>query len=167
MVIDKQSNISDPHKFWKQDSLILNAEELLESDRYTEALIAFRKAYVENPEHYYLDHYIKHTEFILGPEYETNIPVLESYTGEYLHDNYGTVNIFKEDNQFFVRRHTRDDYKMLPLSEDQFMFPSVYQYTYEFVKEDDRILGFKVISIHGNEYFFAKTSTPTQSSQIN
>jgi len=151
-LIDKWSDRQSLSTYWKQDSLILDAEKLLESNRHQEALIAFQKAYSENPEHYYLSNYIQHLEFIQSHEYEKIKPVLESYAGE-----YGDVKIFKEKNQFFLKDYWSRDYELLPLSEDQFMNPSAYYYHIKIVKEDNQIRGLKFIVINGEEYFFERT----------
>ena len=58
-VVIKQRNVPDPKIVWKEDSLILNSRNLLNSGKITEVLAAFRRAYNQNPEHYYLSHFIR------------------------------------------------------------------------------------------------------------
>ena len=153
--IDNMSNNTSPITYWKQDSLILQAEELLESNRHQEALNAFQKAYSENPEHYYLANFIKHLEFIQSEEYEETKSVLETYKGE-----YGDLKIFKEDDKFFIDVNSLV-YRLLPLSEDQFMNPSSYNYILQMVIEDNQISGFKAIVNNGDEFFNERTSEQT------
>ena len=164
-VIDKLNNNNSPFINWKQDSLILNAEKILEPNRQQESLIAFQKAYSENPEHYYLANYIQHLEFIQSQEYEKIEPVLEAYTGEYFFNDFFYVEILKVGNQFFDKSESNRIFKLLPLSEDQFMIPSKYSLIVEIVKEDNQIVGFKYIYINGDEFYFERTSEQTLASQ--
>lgn len=152
-VTELQSNIPNPYTSWKQDDLILYAEKSLESERHQEALIAFQKAFAENPEHYYLLNYIKHLEFIQSQEYKGTIPVLESYTG-----TYGNVKVFKKNDQLYVEPFLGLNFKILPMSEDQFMIPSSYFTYMEFLKENNQIMGVKAIMNDGREFITEKTS---------
>jgi len=152
-VTESQSNIIFPYYSWKQDDLILDAERLLESERHQEALIAFQRAYAENLEHLYLANYIKHLEFIQSQEYEVSIPVLESYTGK-----YGRGRVFKRNDQLYVEPYIGMHFKVLPMSENQYMIPSSYSSTLEFVKEDNQIMGIRRIMMDGGETFTEKTS---------
>jgi len=152
-VTESQSNFPNPYTSWKQDDLILDAERFLESERHQEALIAFQKAFAENPKHYYLPNYIKHLEFIQSQEYKESKPKLESYTGK-----YGSARIFKKNNQLYVEPFIGVNVKILPMSEDQFMIPSSYSYHIEFVKEDNEITGLKAILIDGRELFAERTA---------
>ena len=77
-LLDHQSNLNNPLIYWRQDSSILQALEIFETDSGQEVLSAFRKAYEENPDHYYLANYIKHLEFVPGNDYLQSRVVLES-----------------------------------------------------------------------------------------
>ena len=147
----KYSSLQSFTTHWKHDSMILHAEKLLESNRHQEALATFQQAYIENPEHYYPANYIRHLEFTLSEEYEKIKPVLDSYTGD-----YGYLKISKEKNQFLLNFKSITDFKLLPLSEDQFMNPSQHDYLLKVVKEDNQIIGLKAIIHNGGELFFKR-----------
>ena len=150
---DDYSNRSIPIVYWRQDSLILHALELFESGRDQEVLRAFRKAYSENPEHYYLANYIKYLEFVLSNDYPMARPVLEPCTGA-----YGPSSIYMENGKFYLNRNSMD-YEILPLSENQFMNPSQYNYTLQLEREENHISGLKIIFNNGNEIYSARTGT--------
>jgi tetratricopeptide (TPR) repeat protein len=139
--------------FWKEDSLILKAREHLNNNNHNEALSAFRKAYDQNPEHYYLSNYIQHLEYIQSPEYEESKIVLESYTGD-----YGTLKIFLEKDQFFYKNFSGFIFKLLPIDDDQFMIPSSLYRLFRIEKEDDRISGLRMVYYNREDEFYSKSS---------
>ncbi len=53
-MIHKSKRNVDSSLYWKQDSSIINAIKLLTFNNIQESLFAFRGAYEQNPEHYYL-----------------------------------------------------------------------------------------------------------------
>lgn len=164
-IVDKQSNVKTPQILWIQDSLVAKAEKLLESNRLEEALMAFHEAYSENPEHYYLSYYIRHLEFILGMEDEKIEPFLESFTGDYRRPSGYIITIFKEGDRLFGRTMSGNTYECLPMSEVQFMIPSMYFNTLEFVKVDNKIVGVDDIMLKRDVVYMEKISEQTLSSQ--
>jgi len=152
-VTELQSNIPNPYSSWKQDDLILDAERLLESERQPEALIAFQRAYAENPEHFYLANYIKHLEFVQSQGYKEDKPKLENYTG-----TYGFARIFKKNDQLYAEPFIGMHFRLLAMSENEFMIPSSYLFKLEFVKEENQITGVKTIMMDGGETFTDRTS---------
>jgi tetratricopeptide (TPR) repeat protein len=153
-IIHEQRNIPNTfyNKVWKEDSLILKAKELLNNGNKTEALSAFREASEHNPEHYYLADYIQHLKFVQSSEYENIRPVLDTYSGD-----YNGLKIYKEDEKIYYMNDVGMIYKLLPLSEYQFMLPSRYNRQIQIVKENNIITGFKIIFIDGRELFFNRT----------
>ena len=149
-IVGKQSNIPNSNIIWKEDSLILNARNLLNDGKKTEALSAFRRAYYQNPDHYYLSNFIHHLEFILGWEYEKLGPVFDSYTGE-----YGSLKLYKDKGQFYFKNTKGEIYLLLPLAINQFMIPSKYKTQIQIVKEYDLIKGIKSIDRDGKEVFYS------------
>jgi tetratricopeptide (TPR) repeat protein len=164
-LFDKYTNIETPQILWMQDSLILKAEKLLESNRLEEALMAFQQANSENPEHYYLSYYIRYLEFILGMEDEKIEPFLESFTGDYLRPSGYIVTNFKEGNRLFGRTMSGNAYELLPMSEVQFMIPSFYFNTLEFVKVDNKIVGVDDIVLKRDVVYMEKITEQALSSQ--
>jgi tetratricopeptide (TPR) repeat protein len=127
----------DRWPFWfKQDSLIWQAEELLSNGKNEEALDAFRKAYELHPEHYYLANYIQHLEFILSPEYVSVKQVYKKYLGEYPEWD---VSVIRKNNVYYINNIDGLD-RILPLSENRFQSLSLYIQQYQFVEQDGRFI---------------------------
>ena len=141
--------------YWKQDSLILNAEKLLASGKHSGALIAFREAYAFHPEHYYLGNYIKHLEFYLSPEYDNYLPIFDSYVGDYPGPE-GDLWIIKENGRYYYKNSFFRQYEILPLAGDLFMVPDSYLRTLQFITENKSVTGFKLIYRDVREAFFAR-----------
>ena len=147
----KQRIIPNSLIVWKEDSLILHARNLLISGKKTEALSAFRRAYDQNPEHYYLSNFIQHLEFIQGQEYEKLGPVFDSYSGE-----YGGLKLYKDKGQIYYKNTNGEIYLLLPLSKSKFFNPSIYDAQIQIVKENDSIKGLKFFYQDGKEEFFSR-----------
>jgi tetratricopeptide (TPR) repeat protein len=138
---------------WKEDSLILKAMNLLNEENKAEALLAFREAFAHNPEHYYLANFIQHLEFIKSEEYVRIIPVIETYIGK-----YGNMIIFKEKNNLYYKGYNGYMYKLLPLSEEQFMIPSFYDREIQIIKNKNSIEGLRVIYRDGKKEFYPRNN---------
>ncbi len=137
---------------WKEDSLILAAKELLDQNKIPEALNSFLLAYDQYPGNYYLANFITHLEFIRSKEYEKLKPVFESYLGK-----YGDARLYKENDQ--IRYEDQYGiYQMLPLSEKQFMIPSLYGPKMEIVKDKNSISGLKFVYRDGTEEFHSRSN---------
>lgn len=137
---------------WKQDSLILTAEELLKNDSYQEALKAFQYAYSENPEHYYLANYIKHIRFVLSDEYNNFLTQQDSYIGTY---DYGYV-VYNKNGKLYSEHTVGSSNLVLPMSEDEFMYPNNYSNITKLVKENNIISGGFYIDLQTGEQTFIK-----------
>jgi tetratricopeptide (TPR) repeat protein len=136
---------------WKEDSLIFNAMELLDGKDRAKALDAFREAYIHNPDHYYLANFIQHLEFIQSKEIERISPVLETYNG-----TYGNMTIFFKNNIYYYKDYRGYLFKLLPLSESQFMIPSFYNRIFRIVMKNNLINGLEVIYRDGRKEFFPR-----------
>ena len=152
-MIFQQRNVADSFTVWKQDSLILDARNLLAANKIPEALITFQKAYDKNPEHYYLGNFIKHLNFIQSEKYVKSKPVLESYIGK-----YGELSIYKEHDQFYYIDNRGMIYKILPLTDTEFMIPSMYNRIIRIIKENNSIRGLKFIYRNGKEKYFPRNN---------
>jgi tetratricopeptide (TPR) repeat protein len=138
---------------WKEDSLILGAMRLLNEGNKSEAFYAFRKAHANNPDHYYLENFIRHLEFIQSEEYERTKPVLDTYIGK-----YGNRAIFKKNDNFYYKNYNGYIYKLLPLSQDKFMMPSFFSRQVQIIKKNNSVEGLKVIYRDGKEEFFSRNN---------
>jgi len=154
-----QENRVDPRAapklvFWKQDSLITNAEKLLASGKHSDALVLFKEACASHPEHYYIENYIKHIEFYLSPEYNNYIPVFDSYAGDYSGPE-GDLKIIEENGRYYYRTPIFRQFEILPLTKDLFMVPDSYLRTIQFFTENGSVTGFKIIyrEVRGDAYF--------------
>lgn len=142
--------------FWKQDSSILNAENLLSYGKYSEALIAFQKAYASHAEHYYLGNYIKHLEFYLEPEYKEYIPVFDSYIGDYTGPG-GELKIIKENGRYYYQNRIFRQFEILPLTKDLFMVPDSYLRTFQFITKNGSVTGIKGMNSYtGGEAYYSR-----------
>ena len=137
--------------FWKEDSLIFRAMDLLDGKDKAKALDAFREAYIHNPDHYYLANFIRHLEFIQSKEIEKSSPVLETYNG-----TYGNMTIFKKNNIYYYKDYRGYLFKLLPLSESQFMIPSFYNRIFRIVIKNNLINGLEVIYRDGRKEFLPR-----------
>jgi tetratricopeptide (TPR) repeat protein len=136
---------------WMEDSLILKAKNLLKSGDKTEALHYFRRAYEQNPEHYYLANFIKHLEFIQSHEYEKFKSDFDMFSGK-----YGNLNLYRVNNQIYFEDKKGMIFNLLPLSASQFMVPTRYDAQIQIVKENNKIKGLKFSYRDGNQEFFLK-----------
>jgi hypothetical protein len=138
---------------WKQDTLIYEAMNLLNEENKSKALYAFREAYARNPDHYYLANFIQHLEFIQSEEYERIKPAIETYIGK-----YGDIIISEEENNLYYEGLNGFMYRLLPVSEDQFMTPSFFNEKIQIIKKNNSIEGLKVIYRDGKEEFFSRNN---------
>ena len=147
---------------WKEDSLILIGKDLLDKGRNNEALTAFHEAFNQNPEHYYLANYIQYLEFILGSDYESLGFENSAYIGP-----YGNHTLQIGNGQFLYTNHQGLIYELLPLSEDTFMVPSIYELLIKIVKEEDVVIGLKYLHRDGTEEFFPRNPEGSLTQLIN
>jgi len=136
---------------WKEDSLILEAMSLLNEGNKTEALYAFRKANSSNPDHYYLENFIRHLDFIQSEEYERTKPVFDTYKGK-----YGDMLVFKKNDNFYYKNYNGYIYRLLPVSQDKFIMPSFYNRQIQIIRKNNLVEGLKVIYRDGREEFFSR-----------
>jgi len=149
---------------WKEDSLIFKAKDLMNNGNKTEALSAFREAYDQNPEHYYLANYIQHLVYVQSEEYDAKKPFMESYSGKYFYEDL-LITVLIQNNKFIIEFSESVIDELLPLSEDQFMDPSGYSYLFKIVKEDNQIKGINAIYSDGKETFYLRTSEQALANQ--
>jgi len=114
---------------------------------------AFRKAYEQDPEYYYLANFIKHLEFIQSQKFEKYRPILKSYVGK-----YGELEIYEENGQFYYKDTSGLIFKLLPLAENEFMIPSMYNRVIKIIKENNSIKGLKFIYRNGEEEYLPRNS---------
>ena len=77
--------------------------------------------------------------------------VFDTYLGD-----YGDRKLYRENNQIYYESLAGFIFKMLPLSEDQFMLPSQYDCQIEIIKENESIRGLKIMYRDGTEEFLSK-----------
>lgn len=143
---------SIPYEFWREDTLITKAKDLMNKGAGEESLNLFKKAFELYPDHYYLENFIKHLKFIQSPEYEKQKTALFNTQG-----SYGTLVIFSENGQFYYKNKLDLIYRLLPLSEEQFMTPSYYNVIIRITKDKAGITGLKFIYRNGKEKFFSRS----------
>jgi tetratricopeptide (TPR) repeat protein len=138
---------------WKEDSLILEAMRLLDEGNNAEALYAFRKAHANNPDHYYLENFIRHLEFIQSEEYERIKSAFDTYNGK-----YGDMIVFKKNDNLYYKNYNGYIYRLLPVSQDKFMMPSFYNRQVQIIRKNNSVEGIKVIYRDGKEEVFLRNN---------
>lgn len=170
--IERAYSMYAPIILWKEDSLIINAEKLLDVKKYEDALIAYKKAYKENPEHYYLANYIKHLEFIENNDFSDSANLADQYIGSYIEEENFAIKtykgksietqnrfiseIFKDGNDYIWRMQNGMEYVILPMSENHFMNPSIYRQVIKFERNNGIVTGMRIILHSGQEYYFER-----------
>ncbi len=91
------------------------------------------KAYSQNPEHYYLANFIQHLEFIQSQEYKK---IETCFRNIYL-ANMVIIEFYNRgmDRLLLGRHRTAYIFKLLPLSEEQFIDPIIYNGQIQIIKE--------------------------------
>jgi len=150
-------NSTITYDIWKNDSLIQSAERFLLANQYGEALSAFKAAYAENPDHYYLPFYIRHLEFIQSKEYAISKTELDSVVGSYSNASV-LVKLFKERDNFYIRFPNANEFKVLPLSSKEFMLPFWIGLHFEIMTEGDQVKGVVFVTEDEERFYMEKLS---------
>ncbi len=127
---------------WKQDTVIRNAESLLKEGDYPAARIAYQEAIDQNPEHFYLSQAKEHLEYL-----QSKPDSLVQQSFQKLVGQYGTIKIWVEDGLLYYKRPGVTRRILRPLSDNRFTALLNYQWNYEFVEKDGKIVG-----IQGHQY---------------
>jgi len=154
-ILHHQFNLEYVAIDWIEDSLISKALNSLDNKAPPEALTHFRKAYEQNPEHYYLANYIQHLEFIKGQSHEAIASTFEPVPGQ-----YGSEKLYIQNGQYFYESETGYIRKLLPLNDYQFMVPNMYPMIIQIEVEDNSVLGLKFVYRDGDEEFLPRTEVP-------
>ncbi len=80
---------------------------------------------------------------------------MESYVGR-----YGDLKIYEEHDQFYYSDNSGLIYKLLPLSDREFMISSTYNRVITMIKDYNSIKGLKIIYRNGKEEFIPKINLP-------
>lgn len=137
--------------FWKEDSLILRAIELLDGQDKIKALSAFREAYAVNDDHYYLANFIRHLEYITSDEYKSERNIQAAWCG-----NYSGIRIFMKNDILYYENNLKLIYKLLPVSSDQFISQSFYNRTFRIIMDKNKVKGVEILYTDGKREFFPK-----------
>jgi len=138
---------------WKEDSLISKAMTLMNGNDKKAALGAFRDAWSKNPDHYYLQNFIQHLEFIQGMEYERMKIKSGIFEGKY---RSFTISVRNDD--LYCTDSLGVSFKLLPLSDSSFMTPSIYSKTFRIISRNDKITGIEILNHNGKKKLFPKTN---------
>jgi tetratricopeptide (TPR) repeat protein len=139
--------------WWKQDSLIQWALKLSEQGKNEEVIQAFRDAYRHNPDHYYLADYIQHLEFAHNMDYGSFKDNIVGFCGTY--DSNRVIDLIDGDLAYVLPSIGRE-WKLLPLSESEFMIPSSFSWKIRFTQTGSQITGFYFIRKDRNPIFYKK-----------
>jgi len=136
---------------WKEDSLIQRAMTLLGSPDKRSALKAFKDAYAQNTDHYYLANFIQHLEFIQNENFPKIKATIERCIGA-----YDSINISKKNNDLYFKSEDGYIYKLLPLTESSFVSPSFYDRIFRIVRKGKLVSGLEIVYHNGKKEFFQK-----------
>lgn len=133
---------SRPVYYWKQDSIIWQAEDLVRSRDYEKARAAYRKAIEQHPDHYYLYGMTEHLDYLQRtPEEE----VQENFRR--IAGDYGDVKVWIEDGLLYYRPPGISRRILRPLSDNQFITMGNISMSYRFLENKG-----KIIAIEGYEF---------------
>lgn len=122
--------------FWKQDSVIWQAEEMLRNRWYEVALKAYETAITKYPDHYYLSDAKAHIEYMLSKTDADIQQLYRRYVGQ-----YGDVRIWIADGQLFYKRPGEPRRILRPVSDTEFMNLYAYNLKYHVQFENGRVKG--------------------------
>ena len=86
--------------------------------------------------------------------------VFNNYVGEY--DN---LRLYKEGDRFYQTDNWGRIFQLLPMAEDKFMIPSIYNAHIQMVNEGEKVTGLKNVSRDGDETFYPMTSEQVLANQ--
>lgn len=124
---------------WKQDSTIWQAEDLLRSEQYAQAQIAYQKAIEQHPEHFYLYQAQQHLTYL---EFQAETDIQRNF--QRLVGQYGEVEIWIENDLLYYKRPGVARRILRPLTDKRFTTLLAYKYNYEFVEQNGQIVGIQV-----------------------
>lgn len=132
--------------FWKQDSLIWKAEELLRNQDYKNAKLAYQNAIKSHPKHFYLQDMLRHLEYL---ESKTTAEVQDNF--DRMVGEFGEIKIWKEDGLLYYKRPGVARRIFRPISDNKFTTLLNYSWIYEVEEKNGEIIG-----IRGAQYDFEK-----------
>ena len=128
--------------YWKQDSIIWNAEALLKSGDYANARLAYQKAIEQHPEHFYLHKAQQHIDYMQANSEEAVLQNFQKWVGQ-----YGEIEIWMENGLLFYKRPGIPRRIFRPISDNRFTSLLNYSFNYEFVERNGKVVG-----IQGHRY---------------
>lgn len=131
--------------FWKQDSSIWAAEELIRNKEYAEARTAYQKAYGNHPEHFYLADALSHLDYLEQTPAEDIQKLYQQYAGQ-----YGETKIWVEDGLLWYKRPGLPRRILRPVSDQEFITLHSYEFKYGFQIADSEVKGIDVY-VYNNE----------------
>ncbi|MEL6250673.1 MAG: adenylate/guanylate cyclase domain-containing protein, partial [Bacteroidota bacterium] len=114
---------------FKEDEMIKTAHKLLAEKKYEEAKEKYTDAKEAHPDHYYLDNFLKHIEFMLKKDDKWDKNMQAKYIGDYSAQEgkiKGSITQ-KEDGLYLLQPNfpaTIEPAIILPMSEEKFMLPT-------------------------------------------
>ena len=139
----KQSNLADSSTYWREDSLIQNANNLFKTKNYKAALLAYEKARKSNPNHFYLNYFIDHIKC-------KNKTTNNKYIGAY--DNY---TITEKDSNLYLSNDLVK-FNILYTSDTTFFIPMDLDKTFTFKYKNKKIIGIEQVNNKGEVKFLKK-----------
>jgi len=117
--------------YWRQDDMILQAEEAFKKDQYLVAEQLFTESKVENPAHYYIDYYLRNLEYLSNPTIDSSALLNVDLVGRY--GNHGFAMI---DNTLVYLAPDYSRYKLVLLDPNTYWSPRRYKDVFEFSTDE-------------------------------
>ena len=122
--------------YWKQDSTIWQAEELLKTGEYEKAQTFYEKAIEQHPEHFYLQQAKQHIDYVQAKSEAELQENFQRFVGQ-----YGEIDIWIEDGLLYYKRPGVARRIFRPFSRNRFTTLLNYSFNYEIVERDGQVVG--------------------------
>ncbi|MDW3645715.1 MAG: adenylate/guanylate cyclase domain-containing protein [Bacteroidia bacterium] len=129
---------------FKEDELIKGAHKLLAEKKYEEAKTKYTEAKASHPDHYYLDNFLMHIEFMLKKGDKWDKDMQAKYLGNYSNKD-GNIkgSITQREDGIYLKQvnfpGTIEPAIILPMSEEKFMLPTSLASSIIFKKRGKKI----------------------------
>jgi hypothetical protein len=147
--------------FWKLNETLEKAQIAFENKDYDKAMVLYKKAKAENPNHVFIDNILKHLDFKAQNDSLSTQELFKKHEGI-----YGPRKFWVENNKFYYKRQEENvnlpKVELLPINDTLFMDMTRLGTLMVFTKEDDKLLS-KSYSLNIDEF---KWSIPNKDLNI-
>ncbi|MEZ4686092.1 MAG: hypothetical protein R3B47_08510 [Bacteroidia bacterium] len=135
----KSTSTTSQYWFWKQDSSMLKAKELLLNGELEEAKVLYEAALKRHPDHFYIKGILEHIRYVQETPPEVLRNRLEQLAGIYTRHK-----LWLEDWKPYVKRDGRARARFLPVSKDRYFSFSAIGEMVRVEFDGEKPLGYRV-----------------------